>query len=59
MAKKPSKPPAKKMVAPSSVDHRTKAAELRARARLHEAKAEMIDVKNPPKPGKGPMVDRY
>lgn len=47
---KPSKPAAK---APTADHHRTKAAEFRAKARLHEAKAEMLDVKNPPKRPKG------
>lgn len=56
MAKKPSKPAAKP---PSADHHRTKAAEFRAKARLHEAKAEMLDVKNPPKPGKHRSVYGY
>jgi phage terminase Nu1 subunit (DNA packaging protein) len=51
MAKKPSKPAAKKSEGRDADDHRKQAAHHRAQARLHEAKADVMDVKNPPKKG--------
>jgi hypothetical protein len=53
MAKKPSKPAAKKE-APKGLtadQHRQKAAEYNAYADMHRAKANLADAKNPPKKG--------
>jgi len=46
------KAPAKKE--PTADMHRQKAAELHAKARLHSARADMMDVKNPKKKGDVP-----
>jgi hypothetical protein len=51
---KKSKPAPKKAVVAKSMDaddHRKKAEKHRALGRLHEAKADMLDVDNPPKKG--------
>jgi len=50
-----SKAPAKKAAVKgksemSAEDHRKKAAEFRAHGRMHEAKADLLDAKNPKKP---------
>lgn len=58
MAKKASKSAAKPSGTKSKEDagsaqfHRKRAAELHAQARLHDAKADLADAKNPPKPVK-------
>jgi hypothetical protein len=42
----------------TSDDHRKLADKHRARSRLHEAKADMLDVDDPPKPSKGKLTIR-
>lgn len=52
MAKKPTKAAPKKPA--SDVDHhRQRAREYRAKAQLHDAKASMMEAKNPPKKPSG------
>lgn len=54
MKKLPAKPAAKaKAKISTAEDHRKLADRHRAKSRLHEAKADMLDVDNPPKPTKG------
>lgn len=58
--KKPAKPAAKKSEGLTAKDHRDAAAKHHAKARLHSAKADLMDALNPPKPGKnGPLLSGY
>ena len=57
-----SAPPPKKSKGMSADDHRKLASKHHARARLHDARADMLDVDNPPKaPTKGAnlKIGRY
>lgn len=64
-SKVPSKPAAKKAAKKpaggmTAKDHRNAAAKLSAQARLHHAKADLLDAINPPKPSKnGSLLSGY
>jgi hypothetical protein len=58
MKKKPSKP-APKPKSMTSDDHRKLADKHRVKSRLHEVKADMLDIDDPPKKGKTGLRSIY